>query len=175
MDHNSYCKTITIMQSDVQNGGLADTSLPVVPSASKQTATTSDFCIIGGGTVDIQSKIPELIRRVRFLEDVVPRSSNITQHDEDNCKSRSLDTLKPPNSTFPSTQVPDFDDEGSIDTLDGIDSANDNNDDSLSLSDLLLYAAEAKADVDEERRQHFLWSCAPRTKKTETLESVTPR
>lgn len=161
-----------MMQSDDQNGGLIEVATSLVTGAHKQMATSSDFCIVREGTEDKQLKAPELIRRVRFLEDVVPRSNNI-RHDAVCDKSRSLDTpTKPCKSKFTSKHVPDFDDEGSLDTLDGIDSSANDNDESLSLSDLLLFAAEAMADVDEERRQHFRWSCAPRTKTTPTLESV---
>lgn len=157
-----------MMQSDDQNVATSP-----VHCVKKEMATTSDFCIVTEGTEDVQSKLPEVIRRVRFHEDVVPRSINI-RNDEDIDNKCSMDTLQPCNSTFTSRHVPEFDDEGSLDTLDGIDSANDH-DQSMSLSDLLLYAVEAISDVDEERRQHFRWSCAPRTKTTPTLESVTPR
>jgi hypothetical protein len=170
LDHNCNYRTITIMPLDDQNGGLVATS--PASGATEQLANTSDVRSVRDGTDNTHSKASGVIRRVRFLEKVVPRSNSI-RHDADCEESRRLDAVQPCKSTVTSKEAPVFDDEGSLDTLNGIESANDV-DESMSLSDLLLFAAEAAADVDEERRQHFLWSCAPRTKQT-SLESVAPR
>ena len=175
---------MNVFENDGQNEGIASSSL--VPDKSMLMPMAGDCCGAAAttgssseGATALQSKVPAVTRRVRFLEDVMLHSNDITRHDGDFDKNCTYGLLKSNSSTFTSFKkgaIMDFDDDASLDDAlndDIVENTTNEIEDSMSFSAVMSFAAEAAtADVGEERRQHFRWACAPRTKKTATGEAV---
>ena len=160
-----------LIEIEDQNEGIAPSSLSVVPEKSKQKST-ADCCGTTTGshneTKSLQSKVPAVTRRVRFLEEVmVPFNNNDLNI---NRSDGLLQSNASRGTVFKNCM--DFDDDASLDSLDDGDNGIANEiEDSMSLSAIFFSAAEA-ADVEEERRQHIRWACAPRTNKSAKGESM---